>query len=94
MEKILPTTPKKNELESATWSNYRHHNTVEFLVFVVPSLTTILSKVYSRRTIKTIFLQSCFLDVLSRHSKIMADKGQCRTQAFFPTVELVRAPKY
>ena len=56
--------------------DFRHHNRVEFLVSVFPSSAIALSKVYIRGTSnKAIILQSCFLDVLFRHSNIVAGKG-------------------
>ena len=36
---IFTETLKKLQFQSATWSDYKPHNTVEFLVCVVPSLT-------------------------------------------------------
>ena len=44
------------------------HNTGEFLLYIVPNSRITLSKIYTRRTSdKAVILQSCFLDVLTRH---------------------------
>ena len=37
-------------LESATWSDYKHYNTVEFLVYVFPNSVINLSKFYTSRS--------------------------------------------
>ena len=34
---IFIETPKKIELQSATWSEYKHHNTLKFLVCIAPN---------------------------------------------------------
>ena len=34
---IFIETPKHLELQSATWSEYEHHNTLKFLVCVAPN---------------------------------------------------------
>ena len=60
----------------ATWPDYKHHNTFDFLVCVFHNSTITLSKVYTRRTSdKAITLVSCLLDVLPKHSNIIVDKG-------------------
>ena len=48
METVLTTTPKIGP--SATWFDYKNHNTAEFLVFVFPNSTITLFKVYTRTT--------------------------------------------
>ena len=74
---IFTETPKHLELQSATWSEYKHHNTLKFLVCVAPnSAITFLSKAYTGRiSDKEITLKCVFLDMLLRYSNIMADKG-------------------
>ena len=47
------------DCKGATWSGYKHHKAVEFLVCVFPNSTVTLSKVYTRRTgDKAVILQS------------------------------------
>ena len=48
MEKRLTTTFKIKP--SFTWYDYKHHNTVEFLVSDFLDSTIILSNVYTRRS--------------------------------------------
>ena len=69
-----PLKPQKIEIAKCTWSDCKqHHNTVEFLVFVLPNSTITLSKVYTiKASDKAITLKSCFLDVLPRDSNIKA----------------------
>ena len=38
---IFIETPKNLELQSATWSDYKHHNTLKFLVCVAPNSATV-----------------------------------------------------
>ena len=53
--------PKILELQSAIWSDYKHHNTVEFPVCVDPNSKIFLSKAYTRKaSYEAIILQSCF----------------------------------
>ena len=74
---IFIETPKSLELQSATWSDYKHHNTVKFLICVAPnSAITFISKAYTGRiSDKAITKQSGFLDRVPMFSRIMADKG-------------------
>ena len=47
---IFMETPKNLEVQSATWSEYKHHNTLKFLVCVAPnSAITFVSKGYTGR---------------------------------------------
>ena len=61
-------TPQKMELQSDTRTDYKHHNTVEFLVCVVPNSTITLSKCQSNYL-------SVFLDVFPWNSHVMAENG-------------------
>ena len=69
-------TPKNLELQSATWSDYKHHNTLKFLVFVAPnSAITFISKACTDRiSDKAITLKLEFLDIIPRYSSITTDK--------------------
>ena len=74
---IFTETPKNLKLQSATWSDHKHHNTLRFLVCVVPNYAiTFVSKAYTGRiSDKAITLKSEFLGIISRYSSIMAGKG-------------------
>lgn len=74
---IFIETPKDPNLQNATWSNYKHHNTIKFLVAIAPnSAITFLSPMYGGRTSdKEITLDSGFLDKCESYDMIQADKG-------------------
>ena len=74
---IFIETPKDLEMQSATWSEYKHHNTVKFFICVAPnSGITFISKAYTGRlSDKKITLESGFLDYIPQLTTIMADKG-------------------
>ena len=69
--------PKSLKLQYATWSEYKHHNTVKFLVGITPSgFISFLSDCYGgKRTDKFITLDSGFYENLERDDEIMADRG-------------------
>ena len=73
---IFTEAQKNLELQSATWSAYKCHNTLKFLVCVAPnSAITFISKAYTGRiSDKAITLKSEFLDIIPRYTSIMADK--------------------
>ena len=70
-------TPKDPNLQCATWSQYKHHNTLKFLIAVAPnSAITFLSKCYcGRASDRAVTLDSKFLDKLEMYDMIQADKG-------------------
>jgi DDE superfamily endonuclease/Helix-turn-helix of DDE superfamily endonuclease len=70
-------TPKDPALQCATWSEYKHHNTLKFLIAIAPnSAITFLSKCYcGRASDKAITLDSKFLDKLDMYDMLQADKG-------------------
>ena len=69
-------TPKDSEMQCATWSEYKHHNTVKFLICVAPNsgITFILKAYTGRLSDKKIILESDFLDHIPQFITIMADK--------------------
>lgn len=69
--------PKSLALQYATWSEYKHHNTIKFLVGISPSgFITFLSDCYGgRKTDKFITQDSGFYENLERDDEIMADRG-------------------
>nr|XP_047130218.1 uncharacterized protein LOC124810063 [Hydra vulgaris] len=74
---IFIETPKNLALQSVTWSDYKHHNTLKFLISIAPnSSITFISKAYTGRiSDKKITIDSKFLDILPKYSTLMADKG-------------------
>lgn len=90
---IFLETPKDLELQSATWSEYKHHNTVKFLISVTPnSFITFMSELYTGRiSDKAITIDSNYLDSVPPYSRIMADKGfniskECASNRIYLTV--------
>ena len=74
---VFIETPKNLEFQSSSWSEYKHHNTVKFLICVAPnSSITFISKAYTGRISDKKITQECnFLDEIPAHCSIMADKG-------------------
>ena len=74
---IFIETPKDLFLQSATWSDYKHHNTIKILVACSPhSSVMFVSPAYlGRISDKALTLDCGYLDQLPMHSMIMADKG-------------------
>ncbi|XP_066915155.1 uncharacterized protein [Clytia hemisphaerica] len=74
---IFIETPKSLELQSATWSEYKHHNTVKILISVLPnSMISYVSEPYTGRiSDKAIVNGTEFLDTLPTYCSLMADKG-------------------
>ena len=75
-------TPKSHILQRLTWSSYKHHNTLKFLIGVAPnSMITFISEAFCGSiSDKEICIQSKLFDVLEPYSSIMADKGFKITQ--------------
>ena len=74
---IFIETPKSLELQSATWSEYKHHNTAKILISVLPnSLISYVSEPYTGRiSDKAIVNETEFLDTLPPYCSLMTDKG-------------------
>ncbi len=69
--------PKSLEVQAQTWSDYKSHNTIKFLIGIAPTgYITFLSDCYSgRASDKHICNDSGFFDLLERNDEIMADRG-------------------
>ena len=74
---IFIETPKDPKLQAATWSDYKHHNTMKYLIAVAPnSMITYVSPLYTGRSSdKEITLHCGFLDKLDMYDVLQADKG-------------------
>ena len=69
--------PKSLVAQAITWSDYKHHNTLKFLVGIAPSgYITFISDTYGgRASDRHIVLESGILDLLERDDDVMADRG-------------------
>jgi len=74
---IFIETPKDLNLQSATWSDYKHHNTLKILIACSPNSSIIfVSKAYlGRISDKALTVDCGYLDKIPFNSMIMADKG-------------------
>lgn len=74
---VFIETPKSLELQKLTWSEYKHHNTVKYLVGCTPnSSVSFMSDGYPGSiSDKKIVNHSKFLETVEQFSYIMADKG-------------------
>ena len=61
---------------SSTWSNYKHHNTLKFLVACSPcGIVTFVSEAFGGRTSdKVITQKSGFLDLINQGDLVLADR--------------------
>jgi len=69
--------PKSLTNQACTWSDYKHHNTIKFLVGISPTgFITFLSDCYGgRASDKFITKDSGFYNLLERGDEVMADRG-------------------
>ena len=78
--------PKSLLNQAITWSDYKHHNTLKFLIGIAPSgYITFLSDCYGgRATDKFITNDSAFYELLERDDEVMVDRGfQIREELLF-----------
>ena len=74
---VFIETPKNLELQGATWSEYKHHNTMKMLISVLPnSSISYISEPYTGGiSDKAIVIDTKFLDTLPTFCSLMTDKG-------------------
>jgi len=74
---IFIERPKSLEIQAVTWSDYKSHNTIKFLIGISPTgYITFLSDCYGgRASDRFICKDSCFYDLLDTYDEVMADRG-------------------
>ena len=72
---ILIEVPSSYRSQSATFSSYKHHNTVKGLVGIAPSGAVTVDLFTGRCSDKQIVRASGILDLLEKEDDVMADRG-------------------
>lgn len=69
--------PSDLKLQAATWSDYKSHNTLKFLVAITPQGSiAYVSDLYGGRTSDRHIVRDCgFLKGINPHDEVMADRG-------------------
>lgn len=69
--------PSHLRYQAATWSDYKHHNTVKFLIAVTPQGSiAYISELYGGRSSdRFVVRDSGFLDFIYPHDVVLADRG-------------------
>ena len=85
------------DLQAATWSDYKHHNTLKYLVAIAPDgLISFISVSWGGRTTdRYIVQQSGFLDRLDPGDLVLADRGfTIQEDLLFRNAKLVIPPGF
>ena len=74
---IFIETPKSHSLQSTTWSDYKHHNTLKFFIAVAPNSNIIyVSEAYCGKISEKKLTQDCgYLDNVPPYMRVIEDKG-------------------
>ena len=74
---IFIQRPADLKLQAATWSDYKSHNTLKFLVAITPQGSiAFVSELYGGRTSDRHIVRDCgFLNYINPHDEILADRG-------------------
>ena len=84
-------------MQAATWSDYKHHNTLKYLVAIAPDgLISFISASWGGRTTdRYIVQQSGFLDRLDPGDLVLADRGfTTQEDLLFRNAKLVIPPGF
>ena len=75
--KVFIKRPKSVTVQAATWSDYKLHNTVKFLIGKLPAgyVTFLSDRCSGRSSDKFITANSGFYDCLDNYDEVMADRG-------------------
>uniref|UniRef100_A0A8C6U0Y4 THAP-type domain-containing protein n=1 Tax=Neogobius melanostomus TaxID=47308 RepID=A0A8C6U0Y4_9GOBI len=87
--------PRGVKLQAATWSDYKKHNTLKYLVGIAPNgHISFMSKAWGGQTTdRQIVQQSGFLDLVDPQDLIMADRGfPIQEDLLFKMAKLVIPP--
>ena len=87
--------PSNVKLQAATWSDYKHHNTIKCLIGITPQgSVSFVSEFFGGRTSDRITVtQSRFLDFIDPGDQIMADRGfQIKEVLLTKGAELILPP--
>ena len=83
------------KLQAATWSDYKHHNTIKCLVSITPQGSIgYVSELYGGRTSdRYIVTHSKFLNYINPQDQVLADRGfPVREHLLMKSAELVLPP--
>jgi len=69
--------PRDLKLQACTWSDYKHHNTLKYLVAITPDgMISFISQTWGgRATDRYIVQNSGFLDLIEPYDLVLADRG-------------------
>lgn len=92
---IFIQKPQDLQLQAATWSDYKHHNTVKFLIGITPQGSiAYISKLWGGRTSDRLIVSSSgFLQHLHPGDQVLADRGfTVQEEILMAGAELVMPP--
>lgn len=74
---IFIQRPSDLKMQAATWSDYKSHNTIKFLIAITPQGSiAYLSELYGGRTSDRHIVRDCgFLNYINPQDQILADRG-------------------
>ena len=86
--------PKKLDIPATTWSHYKSHNTIQFLIGISPTgFITFPSDTYGgRASDRFICHDSGFFDYLDSYDEVMADRGFYITEELMMKYFTLRVP--
>ena len=93
---VFTERPHNLTARAQTWSNYKHNNTVKYLVSITPSgAVNFISKGWGGRVSdKEITLKSGYTDKLSHGDEVLADRGFLVSQELAAIGVTLRMPSF